>query len=422
MITNIKKLTGERKDNSIDKKISTAVAILFLVQAINYTIKDALSIPSHLWQPISYAGFTVAGIVVLSVISKVLKRKFQLFIIVEMVAVVIYLLSLVRNMNNNDMIFERAFWTIGVCIPLGVFVAAIKDKTIFYNTMLKATYIITILGMIVFLLNYGEGIRHYSMSFSYLLLLPCIFHANEIFRTHKKYFVVLTISELLLLLFYGARGPVACAGVFIFLKVIFDTNLSVKKILTLVVGTGMFAMFLVFFNQIGNIILNILYSRGYYSRTLTLLFSQEISNSIGRDSIYKTSIEMINEKAIWGWGVAAEQGFMGTYPHNIVLELFLGFGVIVGLPISLYLIYCTIKTFQIINKTTRELSIIYLCAGFVPLFISSTYLESYIFFIFLFIVIPAKSHILTKSSSSAKQLIKQQHIKGVLSMYKNIIS
>jgi hypothetical protein len=381
----------KEKEYLTDKKIAFVIAVLYIVQVVNLTIKQAINLPQNLWQPISYVGFAIAAVTVISVINKVISRKIILLLLVEMLASAIYAISFLQN--DISYVMNLAFWTIFICLPIGVFVASIKDKHTLYNIMLKASYLITFLVSIVFFVNFKQGVYSYNMSFSYLLLIPLLFHINESTKKNNKLFLILVIYEMTLILLYGSRGALVSIASFVIIKFIFDSKLNIKKIASISFTLISFILVTIFYNQIGRIILNYLSERGYYSRTLTSLFNGNILQDSGRNEIQDIAIQMIKEKPFLGWGVGGELSQIGTYPHSIVLEILLDFGVIIGTAIIMYLIFLTVKLFFIKDKTVRELGIIYLCGGLIPLFMSKTYLTSYEFFIFLFLVIPGKAHL-----------------------------
>ncbi len=286
---------------------------------------------------------------------------------------------------------------------MGYLAYAVYNKQILYNVMLKASYYMTALISLVFFFNWFSSPGTYNMSFSYSLLYPLLFHLDAYFNKRKTMHLFLSLYQMALILLYGSRGAVLCFSIFIIIKIVLSIKSTFRKIAVLGFGGIAVIFFYVNFEAIGNFVLRFLAQNGYYSRTLTSFFNGSILQSSGRDGIRDAAINMILEKPWMGWGVGGEVHMLGTYPHNLFIELLLDFGILLGGLACIFVLTNVIRIFFLGNGVAQNLLFIYLCAGFIPLLLSSTYLKQYEFFIFIFLSFQA---ILKPSDIRKNKIIK----------------
>ena len=231
----------------------------------------------------------------------------------------------------------------------------------------------------IFAVLYVWGTQHspfisedfsYSMSFGYSFLLPSLF----LFTQEKWIDKSLSILMFLLILIGGSRGPV----IVMFLYYCLDlTILSAKKfrILPLVV-----------FFVAGVVLLLILpnYVDFSSSRTLGLFESGEGLNHLsGREELYAGTQKAIMENPILGNGLGSDRIIVGFYCHDIFLEIFCHYGIIVGSIFFLLLFIEIVKLYRNNNLLSKQggkkLFVIIVMSGFIPMFVSGSYLTEFKF-------------------------------------------
>jgi len=134
-----------KNDEKIDHQLAIALVALYFIHFINNVAKSILPIPAAMWSLISYIGFALGGVLVIMVLPKAMRRYPLVFILTEASAIFLYCISIMQNQDNISTILGRAFWTLGICIPMGYLAYAIYDKQILYDVMLKASYYMTVL-------------------------------------------------------------------------------------------------------------------------------------------------------------------------------------------------------------------------------------------------------------------------------------
>ena len=233
------------------------------------------------------------------------------------------------------------------------FAMLVKD----YNKLIYYWYYIGIISFFIsnFYLDYyrrTNGYMNYGINLTYSFLGFAIYHYNysENSKVHKliqKIFILVSFVQILI--FANRSSMLICLFVLIFCEL---NNLKRKNILSTIlkVTIGLIISIYCLLN-INNILILIntgLQKLGIYSYSLTkyILTLQEgitgiITQSSGRDTLVKISLDLINESNFMPNGVGYFEYITGKpYPHNIFLELALDFGIfgIIGFVILIVII------------------------------------------------------------------------------------
>lgn len=357
-----------------DYKISRACAIYFIMSVFNATVKTVAPTSSI----VSYMSLVSGGIIFLSYllcICEVMRRSGRLLINSYMCFGAIYLLSLVlilcRNESCDLMISGSAFLTFCWWIPIGVFSSSIFDKRIYYEVLLKSSFILLALLAIMFffhpLTKYDEF--GYNMFFGYNMVIPTIFHLNELIKYKKKKYVFLVLAEFIMLLIYANRGAWMPIIFFIAYRYLFISYKNKSMVISLLsIGICLMVVFSTLFFSFVSVYLEDNF--GISSRTLELLLSGEMqSYKSGRDEIWMISKNMIYDNPILGWGLGGEfyhlaeaEGAIpdSTFtPHNGILQNLVNFGVIGGFIASIMFIKPYFQLSRIKDSSYFDLCLIF---------------------------------------------------------------
>lgn len=376
----------------IDKKISLCITIQIFLQVINFCIKEAFNIQSVATrQNISFIFMIIGGLIFLYNFKYVYRRRLKEIIIGIILISIVYLMSILVNIEISEYILNKAFWTIFICFPVCVYVYSLKSLKYLYENIVKTSYIsLVIIGISFIILNIRGNVK-YDMVLSYLTLLPVIVIINELIIkfTFKK--LIMIISGVVMIIFMGSRGPLLCIIAFIILNMLFMNN-SIKKHYRIILIIIMACIYMVVFHT--KFLLNVqemISQHGMYSRTLTLFTSDRITSLTGREEGYKVFKSMIVSNPFIGYGVAAEVRYFNGFPHNIFIEVFMNFGLILGTFIILYFSILFIKCLNSKDIFANYLSKIFFSCGFIPLLISDSYLTKQEFWILIGICILVNS-------------------------------
>ncbi|MFR8357532.1 MAG: O-antigen ligase family protein [Parabacteroides sp.] len=302
-----------------------------------------------------------------------------------MVISFLYFISIIRYPTAEKEIIGRAIWTLVFCVPIFCLVLQMKNLDMFFCKHVKiAVYALVVEGFLVFYLTLFGGIEtelRYNMSFGYMLLFPILFLFTE--SKKSKFNLLLAILLTIGIMILASRGPLLFIALYILICYLFHYNLSKKIILSIFIFLGG-VIFYFFGESLLQEVSFFFETMGFYSRTLDkiLMGADALENLSDREIIWETTKNNIWEKPYWGWGIAGDLSYMDSYPHNITLEILLHYGIFVG-SIVLFVIFFSITKSLFVTKFRNPVLLIFLCSGFGHLFLSSTYLIEYKFWILL---------------------------------------
>ena len=315
------------------------------------------------------------------------QRETAKFMLGELGALVVFLCSYLYGYAQTSVLLYNMIWLMGVCIPLGYAFGGIRDRKKIYTWLYKlAKPAVTIL-FVTYVLEFKVWhvyLGEYDMALSYAMLLSCTILCNEVFEHACLKDIVCLMAGVGVNILYGCRGANVCFALFLVCKVLWDIKPDTKRyslifVGMLLVGIGVIVLLLVVNSGIDT-------SRTIRFRGIQKLLSGEFLKSEGRNSLYSYYFELFQERPFAGWGVCGMWPDGGNYPHNIVIEILISFGSIVGGGILLILALGVFAMFRNSRKTERMLLCIYL-ANAAGLIISGTFLQNPTSYICMGIVI-----------------------------------
>ena len=255
---------------------------------------------------------------------------------------------------------------------------------------------------ILFLLSSASGAygnTYYSQALAYTTLPFALVCATS-FSSQRKvivriaFFVFLVVAVIVIAL-AGARWPLFIAVAYLPLRLIvaYKGNVFFRGILILLVLA--ISLIIVFnFDDTFQIVANLLADQGVGLRLIRKFDNQTLFIDTARSSIIAYSSELIEASPVFGYGLGQERVLIaqkvgdpsnpiGYYPHNLVLELMLHYGIVVGSVILTLLIYLIIKAFKSAQGNQRDLLAVLILSGMMPLIVSATYTDWPLFFAML---------------------------------------
>lgn len=267
----------------------------------------------------------------------------------------------------------------------------IKDWNKFLKWLGAMAFVITI-SLAIHLRIVG-GLGRYSMYLGYLLLPGVIISANELIRKKSILFGANLIFGLVLQLSMGARGPILCALVFICVRVLIETGRS--KYSFLIISTTVIVGFFLFkyFDTIVTALSVFTGTSNLSNRVIAKFQSEQFFNGGTRNIVQSNAIEMIGNHFLTGVGIGRDRIYMarlmgdsynalGYYTHNPFLEIWLQFGVLIGSVLLFYLFRPIVRALfkKNVPNEIRDVVLIMVFSGVVPLLISDSYLTKPEFF------------------------------------------
>lgn len=336
----------------------------------------------------------ISAFLVLLSFPWILKRNFSLMLMSLYLIIFIFAHSIIISPENKDVIISDGFkLTLCTCFPIFLCTASINDISVFYKTCTNISILCAFIGLLYAILfitgNLPMMEKPYNMSYGYALLFPSMYFL------YKKRLIYTISSFILLILIFiiGSRGPLIPFIVFyIWLYFIKGGKNERLKVLLLIIGVILsFPLILALFS--------------YYeinSRTLFFIVEGYMDSTSGRDSITDSVWQRILMHPILGHGVFADRIFMdGSYCHNILMELFLNFGLFIPILLIILFIPYAINLWRNLSYPINDLFILLGLVSIFPLLLSSSYLIDFRLALFLGFIYKYKKYgLLVKCKNS----------------------
>ena len=146
---------------------------------------------------------------------------------------------------------------------------------------------------------------------------------------------------------------------------------------------------------------------GMSTRVLDRLAAGDFLESAGRDYLAERLLQAIEDKMILGYGLGGDMVLVNSYSHNLVIELCISFGAIVGGLLLLVVIFLLIKGWLgAKEKNEKILLLALMCTGFLKLFISSSFMLEGM----LFLLLGVSIRLMRKRAESRALLLRREII------------
>lgn len=327
-----------------------------------------------------YAYFIVRAIP--SLFSRASKKD----IIFVLAFVLLILVSMLRENNFAAIvgalsIFPRVFlyYFIGRAI--------LNDEHVEKVLFKFAPYVVLVTFVSYFVLAFLTSSQDEdNMSLAYYLLPFTIISAYKMIK-QKEYriiSIIVFIGAMFLQIWTGTRGPLLCIFIAMILFVLLNPGrIAPKAIITAILVAGVVLLSSNLFVKWMEELQVYLEGRGATNRIVEKFLEEEFLNSSGRDSLNEKTFAAIGNRMLSGYGLFADRELLGgQYCHNIFLEFIINYGVVIGGAAFIALLVVLFFALRR-RKAMPTLFLMLICAGFVKLFVSSSYLIEPMFFMLL---------------------------------------
>lgn len=268
-----------------------------------------------------------------------------------------------------------------MCLPCFINISIIKDNKNILDVLSKISFFIWAFGISIFIIKIsGKSIlnENYSMSFSSYMLLPSLFYIYQFIVSKKILYMLISFSSFLAVVLIGSRGAAVSWGLYLIIGIIYSNHNKLVHLSSVVIGLTIYFY--------GTTIVEFFYrfikKIGIESRTIELIrLGKVLTYQSGRQQLQRPILNAINEHPIIGNGISSEYTLIGTYSHNIFLDIILNGGILFGGIFILIIFIQCIRKF--ILEDDKLFFWLLFCYGFIPMIISGSYLSSIPFWIFL---------------------------------------
>lgn len=299
--------------------------------------------------------------------------------------------------------YEYFSWSVLFTLLLGTlpfFVqgALINMKRVSYEQLYIAAIftLIISLGYSLYSVGSKDLMLEDNMDFAYKVLPSILIIISWLFTNReKKSAIVFSIIGIIFLLLQGTRGPMLCLAAFVCLMLYkkqgigkFVVSISAVVLLAaLIISAPVAKLKMAELSEKID-------STGYSSRFIVMMLEGELSDDNGRDAIKERLLDEIAESPFEIRGLFADRQatrgltnreygvhyWYGTYAHSLWIELLYDWGTIFGSLLLIFLVRALLKLVRKCHKDHAYIVMIFVCTGFVHLFLSGSYLTSAKFF------------------------------------------
>lgn len=375
MNTSLTQKTQNRIINFLIAEITITAIKFFIVQ----------SIPG-LYEYNFIANIIISIILLLFLVPSFLStlREKRNFVPLSLFFLLIVLITQILMFPENmDSLIPYIPKILGMSYGCFLMATCLIQYNVFYDKMIRFSRLIILFGIFKFVATEFYGVKgieklDYNMSFGFFLVVPGLFVFSNL-KYKKIHDLMLFISTLVMVFILGSRGSILA----ILLGCIFIgiNQIKIKKLEDMLIYVSLSFLTLVTLINIKNIamfVYQILKSYNINSRFLTMLLFGDITSTTNRDILQQNIINLISENPVLGNGILSDLS-----SHNIFLEVFLFFGIPLGLVISVIILIEFMKPLFETNKTKKTLLIIFGAYALVDSMFNLTVLGKDIFWIYI---------------------------------------
>lgn len=261
-----------------------------------------------------------------------------------------------------------------------------------YNKCGRLLYVVSVLAVLLTTMStllgggaMGTG-ENEDLSRAYGMLAPTLVVVVSFLKSRRIIDLCFSFIGVIHLFALGTRGPLACLVLFLVLYFLIFTKYK-NPWLTRSFFIILLVLFVVFMDSFIELFGSISSSFGLSTRIAETSESGELMDSSGRSLIYANVFSQTLDGPFWGGGLCADRLYNSvflydTYAHNIALEMWADFGIVLGSFFLLSIIIVFIIAIKNNNKyEERVFLLVMFVAGVCSLLLSSSYLKSRWFFL-----------------------------------------
>lgn len=217
-------------------------------------------------------------------------------------------------------------------LPAIYTITIIRDFDILLKRLQNAAALMSVFTLMVLMIYGGEAFEHYSMGFGNAMILPtCLTMTKAADENQKPLMkratILLSVVDLFAEAMYGSRGAFVAVVGFTIYYFLWE-QIRQRRIAAILETTGILLLAATY-KKLLKIVNDFALKLGYYSRTLTSLASDKVSDS-GRSNLYDPIKREIMDSPLKIRGINSDWESIGFYCHNWILEVLHAFGVLLG--------------------------------------------------------------------------------------------
>lgn len=335
----------------------------------------------------NYVTLLLIGILFLPGTINIIVKKTKKTLILSGIFIIAVLINYILHFQTIGQTINIVIKNFITCYIMFMIVVNIEQKEMLFKSLKVGGYFATVLTLIYIILMQDNKTLLFENGLALQLVLIIFLPINLTYAfTEKKTLnIIFTIIETLVICCFSSRTIIATTFALIlllttihYIKWLKSIQDGKKKriilVLTLVLISLIFIM-LINIQGISTSIYNFLQDKGIYIRSLRLLSEGKyFSYSSGRtDTVYPEMMKKISDSPILGHGIGMDRIIDGDntyYAHNIVLEIYVSYGIIIGSAIILGIITIIAKA---LKSEYRLFVIDFMFSGLIIMMLTTSY-------------------------------------------------
>lgn len=374
-----------------NKNINVLLSLALLFPILNRSIQEFFRF-IHL--PIN-GGIIIYGLMLSSICYFLIKHYkiiLKRFVIVYIITLLIFIFNYIYFIDTQEYYIEYQGYLqriLLIFIPTAIMVTKVSDFRCFFRWMKPVSYIGILLGVICVFFKFHTEWGHLIFS-NYLLPFPMFLYyfLRRHFKLQDFLFFIVGITLITL---YGGRMSMFSIITYIIINELFNSYFKDKRLfiinLSVIISFGAILFFT--WNYIILFISNLLSVFNIDSRNLESLVNKNALSFETRMPIfeyikYELSLQGFGMNGIFGDRVALRKyGSWIAYSHNIVFEILISFGFILGTLLILIFIFKYIKSIFKGNLDRKNIILLFSCLVILRLFVSGSFVIEDNFYLML---------------------------------------
>ena len=398
MILNNLKKSITKKNMDEHEQIKHISILLFLMYPVISIILNRLFVYKNIG---NYSSLIIVGVFALAALTILFFKNIKSMILMLLCFWGIVLLNYIFHFSTINQTIKLVIKNFLSCYLMFMIIVSCEDLEKLLEDLKKGGYFVSILIIIYILLmkNNKSILMETGLTLQLVLIVFLPINLVFTFKNRKITDFIFSTIQICEICYFSSRTIILTTWIltitlfFVYYIKLFKESKSFDKkiasLICIIILIFLIIICIINIRVIAEKLYVFLIQRGIYVRTLRLISEGEISNSSGRmETVYPTMVKKILESPLIGHGIGMDRIITtnneSLYAHNIILELFVSYGMLMGTAIIMTIIILTQNAFK-----SKFKSIIFgmLCSGIIILSLTSSYLLYRGFWLFLAILI-----------------------------------
>lgn len=309
------------------------------------------------------------------------------------------LFATIYNPENAENIIEQAPELFIACIPFYFVGLIMEQDDHFFDVLYSASFVAVLanFGYVMVILGTGREMLTDNLTISYSVLPHALLLIWKALEQKSLFRIAAALCSIIFILVLGSRGPVLSCIVFIALYIVYTNRRGFGRTLVFVIMPAIAIIVFVQSNLWTTFLLetrSIVESMNLSTRVVdAILFGAADGSNDARMEIYEIMLGYIRERPLLGYGIYGEWNMINYTAHQMILELWTHYGVIVGTIIAVTSLITMWRGYKFGASRSAQLFVILMVSfGVVRGIYAGSYLGYYMFLLMGFSVNVIRNH------------------------------